>query len=177
MITLSEPPQLWVWTVSKVECKLNFLSLALHQLKSESNGVLTLKLVYFTYCRAALWPACPLNCMAVAFPPFSKEEVVGIFPLFDIHSGFWHSIWVSCGPFSSDSFPCFKGMILILPHLSPCVWFRCSSLQLIISCQSIFFFQCTEGCIFSQVLVGRVFFSFWKAILSCFARNCWAFYG
>lgn len=160
MITLSEPPQLWVWTVSKVECKLNFLSLALHQLKSESNGVLTLKLVYFTYCRAALWPACPLNCMAVAFPPFSKEEVVGIFPLFDIHSGFWHSIWVSCGPFSSDSFPCFKGMILILPHRSPCVWFRCSSLQLIISCQSIFFFQCTEGCIFSQVLVGRVLFSF-----------------
>lgn len=82
---------------------------------------------------------------------FPKEETIGVFPLSAIHCEFWCFFL----PFSSDSFCCFQGMILML-YISFCV---CGSDGFVSAPLSIcrFFFQSPKECVFLQAPVGGCF--------------------
>lgn len=68
-------------------------------------------------------------------------------------------------PFSSNSFPCFKGMILILQHLIPCLWFRHPSFQLL-SLSLI-----VKACSFFSILRNAYFYRPWVCVFLFFFKG------
>lgn len=109
-------------------------------------------------------------------PPFQKRRLLVSFYFLPFTMTSGTSFVLRQQSFSSDSFCCFKGIILILCHLIPCLWFRWTPLQLLSPSAVIkacSFFQSLEECVFLQALVGGCFSFLFekKAELSCLARS------
>lgn len=78
-------------------------------------------------------------------------------------------------PFRSDSFPSFKGMILILRHVIPCLCFRCLSLQLLslsLVIKAYSFFSLLRSAYFCRLWSGAwLSFLFNRLIFPVFPEN------
>ena len=96
-----------------------------------------------------------------AFLLFQKRRLLVSFHFFPfvMTSGILYGLLFGARyrPFSSDSFPCFKGMILILKHLIPCLWFRHPSLQLSLS-------LVIKACSFLSLPRSAYFYRLWWGV-------------
>lgn len=100
-----------------------------------------------------------LAACLLMLPPHSSEELLARFCFlsFIMASGILYQFPLGdrCGPFSYDSHPCFKGIILTAQRPVPCLWFSHPSLQLFsLSLIIEVFFQSNQDCIFLQALWG-----------------------
>lgn len=142
------------WGRMRVKFALEFLALVFPSWSQNGSSVLAWVDVTASAAVAA-WSL----LYSVIFPPSFPQRCL---------STFCHSQWLLAllfglrqRPCSSDSFCCFRGMILILYHLIPCLVLMAFSPSAVIS-KPVLFSVSWGVCIFSGS-GGRVFFfSLWK---------------
>lgn len=112
-----------------------------------------------------------LAAWLLMLPPHSSEELLACFCFlsFRMASGIPYQLPFGdrCGPFSYDSHPCFKGIILTAQRPVPCLWFSHPSLQLysLSLISKVYFFQSNQDCIFLQALLWGVFSRLFKGLI------------
>lgn len=91
--TFSKPPQLWFWTFSEVEWKLNLLWIlgpCTFPVEVRVGTVFWHEWISQTITSSGTRVVLAVQCHPSS--SFPKEEIIGVFLLFAIHNDFWHFV-------------------------------------------------------------------------------------